>query len=40
MMLDHLGESAAAAAVDRACMAVDGSVAGTGAIGDAIAAAL
>jgi len=40
MMLDHLGESAAAAAVDRACMAVDGSVAGTGAIGDAIAAAV
>ncbi len=40
MMLEHLGESDAAAAVDRACMAVDGSVAGTRAIGDAIAAAL
>ena len=40
MMLDHLGESAAAAAVDRACMSVDGSVQGTGAIGDAIAAAV
>ena len=40
MMLEHLGEGAAAAAVDRACMAVDGSVAGTSAIGDAIAAAV
>ncbi len=40
MMLDHLGENAAAAAVDRACMAVDGSVTGTSAIGDAIAAAV
>jgi 3-isopropylmalate dehydrogenase len=40
MMLEHLGEAAAAASVDRACMAVDGSVAGTSAIGDAIAAAV
>lgn len=40
MMLEHLSEAAAAAAVDRACMAVDGSVQGTGAIGDAIAAAV
>ena len=40
MMLEHLGESAAAAAVDRACMATDGSVQGTSAIGDAIAAAV
>ena len=40
MMLEHLGEGAAAAAVDRACMAVDGSVVGTSAIGDAIAAAV
>ena len=40
MMLEHLGESAAAAAVDRACMAVDGSLGGTSAIGDAIAAAV
>ena len=40
MMLEHLGENDAAAAVDRACMAVDGSVVGTSAIGDAIAAAV
>ena len=40
MMLDFLGESAAAAAVDRACTEVDGSVRGTSAIGDAIAAAV
>ncbi|MCY3926236.1 MAG: 3-isopropylmalate dehydrogenase [bacterium] len=40
MMLDHLGEGAAAAAVDRACMAVGSSLQGTGAIGDAIAAAV
>ena len=40
MMLDFLGESAAAAAVDRACTDVDGSVQGTSTIGDAIAAAV
>ncbi|MDE0668105.1 MAG: isocitrate/isopropylmalate family dehydrogenase, partial [bacterium] len=40
MMLDHLGEGAAAAAIDRACAAADGSLRHTGAIGDAIAAAV
>ena len=40
MMLDFLGESAAAAAVDAACVALDGSVQGTTAIGDALATAV
>ena len=40
MMLDHLGESAAAAAVDRACTEVGGRLEGTCAIGDAIASAV
>ena len=40
MMLDFLGESAAAAAVKAACASVNGDLRGTRAIGDAIAAAV
>ena len=40
MMLDFLGESTAAAAVDAACVALDRSVQGTTAIGDALATAV